>query len=78
MELVDILDFDLIQVDELLENVYRTCCPEPKTVASMRIGNSSLGPIDSYLPTKILDLDLSLRGGLPSGRCYTLGKIRIT
>ncbi len=67
-ELVDILDLDQQTVDELLLIVYQSCCPEPKTVASMRTVNSSLGPTDLFLPTNIPDLDMSLRGGLPCGR----------
>ena len=64
IELVDILDMDEHTVDELLNVVYQSCCPEPKTEASMRSKTSSLGPMDSYLPTQIPDLDTSLRGGL--------------
>ncbi len=64
IKLVDILDMDEHTVDELLNVVYQSCCPEPKTEASMRSKTSSLGPMDSYLPTQIPDLDTSLRGGL--------------
>jgi hypothetical protein len=53
IKLIDILDMDEHTIDYLLNVVYQSCCPEPKTVASMRANNSALGSIGSYLPTQI-------------------------